>query len=305
MHPHLDPLADQPAAHRVRVPLDADRAAAADRHHQPRTSLPATRRQRAEHAAFLGQAGAAAGVPLRQHALKEPGVLLPVGELPAAPQQERLIDGVLEPAVLGLDVAVLMRLPGLDPLPLHPVVREQRLVPPRELRLAVEIVDRCTEPVRAVTLRHPAQLPQRVLEPLAQTGEALRVANRRRLPVRVRQHKVIHQVLEQFPADQNAQARHVREVRSRQPPRLVPLPEVHLLGRPNGRPPLLDPTLKRPQLPVLEPPRVLPLEPLEERLGPQPRGLLQQRTDLRPDVVKRVRPGPPRPRLAALAELAG
>jgi hypothetical protein len=73
-------------------------------------------------------------------------------------------------------------------------------------------------------------------------------------------------VIEKLTPDRHPQARHVREIRRTQPARMMNLIKKHLLGRTLRRPPPLHPTLQRPQLTVLKPPRVLPLEPLEKRL---------------------------------------
>src|ERR1035441_10796592 len=91
-------------------------------------------------------------------------------------------------------IAVLVAMTSLGLLALQPVEAHQALVTIRELCRISHVVDRRREPVGAVPMRHFAQLPQRVLQPLAQALKTLGKAYRSRLPVRVRQHEVIDQV---------------------------------------------------------------------------------------------------------------
>ena len=194
-----------------------------------------------------------------------------------------------------LDVAILVRLLGLDLLHLHPVVAQQGRVPLGELLLARGVVHRQAHAIRAVPLGHAAQFPHGVLKPFAEALEALRKTDRDRFPVRVRQHEVIDQVVERLAADRHGQALHVREVRSTQSPRMMHLAEEHFLRRTCRRSPALHATLKASQLRVVELPRVLRLQPRKQRLGLQARSLLQLLMHFRPDLGERVSPGPPSP----------
>src|ERR1019366_5561212 len=92
------------------------------------------------------------------------------------------------------------------------------------------------------------------------------------------------------------------EVRRAQPSRRVLLAEVHLLGWTLRDPPQLDPPLQGPDLPIAELPRVFPLQPLEQRLGFQPRALLDLPLDCVPHLAKRILPRPP---MAFPLQLAG
>ena len=86
---------------------------------------------------------------------------------------------------------------------------------------------------------------------------------------------------------------HVGEVTLGEPPRLVVLCEEHLLGRPFEGAPLLDPPLQATELDVGEPPRVAPLQVVEEGLGLESRIEPELIDEFRPDVLERVLPGPP------------
>ena len=303
--PHLDGLADQPAGHRVAVAADVDQAALIDLRPQPLARFQPPRRQWSQHRHLLGQPCPPSGVELLQDLTQEPRVRLPVGEVPAAAQHQRLVHRLLEAPVPLLDVAVLVGLPGLDLLPHEPVVPQQRLVAAGELLGVRQVVDRRAQPVGAVPLRHAAQLPQGVLQPLAEALQALRKADRRRLPIGVGQHEVVRQVGERLPLDGHAQVAHVREVAGAQPAGLVHLGEEDFLGRPGLGPPALDVSLQRPQLAVGEAAGVAPLQILEDGLGLQAGVDLQQGTDLGPDLAEGVGAGPPgMPRGQLAGELA-
>src|SRR5216684_4280831 len=60
---------------------------------------------------------------------------------------------------------------------------------------------------------YSAWLPHRVLPSFAEALQALRIADCPRLPVRVRQHEVIHQMLERLTSECDPQLGHVGEVR--------------------------------------------------------------------------------------------
>lgn len=293
VHADVHMLADQPALHRVRVAVDSDQASRADTNSAAFERLLTLRRQRAQHRQLLFQPLCAARIAQFQKLAQEPLVIVDAGKLPAAPQQKRLVHRVLKVTVGRLDVAVLVSLPGLDLLRLHPQVVHQTAITGREFALLRQVVDSTAQPVRAVTLRHSAQLPQRTLQPFAETLKALRVAQRRPLPVRIGQHEMVHHVVQGLPIDCHLQVAHPSKVRRAQTSRMVHLREEDFLVRSFGGAPRLHPALERPQLAVLELPRMLPLQPLKQRLGLQLRMLLQLLVDFRPDLFEWVLARPP------------
>jgi hypothetical protein len=220
-------------------------------------------------------------------------VLLTIGKISVAPQHQRLVHRFLETPVALLDVAVLVGVGGLNLLANESVMLQQALITLPKLLGLRGIVHGQAHAIGSVPSRYTTQFPQGVLQAFAQTLEALRKTDRRRLPVRVGQHKVIDHVLERLPLDRHAQVIHVREVRGRQPARLMHLAEEHLLGRPRRGPPLLHLPLQGPQLSVAESARIAPLQICEDGLGLQPRLLLQQGTNRHPDLGERINPGPP------------
>lgn len=301
VQPNVHALTDQPARHRVRVPLDVDRAARIHLGLDAARRLEPTRRQRAEVFHLLGLLGTAVGVELSEQVPEVVLVRLAAGEVATGAEHQLLVERPLEAVVALFDVPVLVAVPGLDRLPFEAVVLQQRLVPLGELRTRRARRDRGREPVRAVNERHAAEFRQRVLQPVGQRLERLGEAHRAGLPVRVRQHEVVDQVLERLAVDGHPQVGQVREVGRAQPTGRVDLGEEHFLRGPVGGPPGLDPPLERAELSVGEPPGVLPLELPEEGQRFQPRVEGQSLDDTGPDVLERVRvsaPGVRHPYLA-------
>jgi hypothetical protein len=220
-------------------------------------------------------------------------ILLAIGEIAAPSQQKRLVDGLLEPVVALLGVAVLVGFARLDRLGLDAVMSQQSLISLCErLRFGVGM-NRGAHAVGAVPLGNSSQLPQGVLQALAQTLETLGEADRAGLPVGVGEHEVIDQVVEWLASDRDVQLGHVGEVGSGEPPRLMSLCEEHLLGRPFEGAPLFDPSLQATELDIGESPREAPLKIDEESLGLEPRVEPELFLKFGPDVLERVLPGPP------------
>ena len=182
-----------------------------------------------------------------------------------------------------LDRPVLVRPPTVVPRRRHPVVLAHQPVTPGQV-LAVpagHVPERRRQTVRPELPRRPAQLLQRVLQPLRQRGEALASHDDMRVgKPRPRQPEVEQPVRQPLPLHPNSQLVHRGEVRKPLPPRLRNLPEPHLLLRPVLRAPRPDPPLQRPPNPTIQL-RMGSHQLLEHRDRPNPRTRLQQRNHLR------------------------
>lgn len=268
----IDALPDEAARDRILVAVHVNQAPCVHTEAAPLgVVLQAAPGKRQQGCSFGLQALAAPRVgPV--HDLLQKRLVGPLaGEIPAAPQHQRLVHGLFKSVMALFHVPVLVGLPCLYPLALHPVVGQQRLValgkchPAFRLRLW-QPLHRCGEAICPVFAGNSAQLPQRVLKTFAQALETLRTANRAGLPVRVRQHEVIDQMRKRLAGDRDGQRGHVSEIRLPQTSRLVLLREVHFPPRAFRRSPHLDAPLQRAQLAFRKPARVLPLQLLEQRL---------------------------------------
>lgn len=287
----VHPLADQPAVHRVRAPADVDQAARIDPAplHGPAGQPGVGQRPQRRH--LLGHAVPPAVVADGHQVAEEDRVLVAAGEFAAAAEEQRLLDDRLEVTVGRLGVAVLVRLADVDPLAGQPVVVEQVAVPGLELPRRRQVVDGRTQAVAPVLAGHPAEFPQGVLKAVGERLERLGRAHRHRLPVRVGEDEVVHQVVERPPADGDAEGVHAGEVGRGQVAGRVHLAEDGQLGRSDGGPPLPHPPLERAAVRVEELAGVLPTKPVEQGLGRQPRLGPEPLFDLGPDGGERVGPG--------------
>lgn len=290
---NVDLFADQTAGQRVDVAADVDRAAGIDLRLDPPRHLDAPRRQGCQRGLIEGEAVAAVRVASGHDLPEERLVFASVGEIAAAAEHQGLVDGLLEPVVALLGVAVLVGFARLDRLGLYAVMGEQCLIPMCErLRLAVG-VDGGAHAVGAMPLGNSSQLPQGVLQALAQTLEALGEADRAGLPVGVGEHEVIDEVVERLAGEGDLELVHVGEVGGGEPPRLMGLREEHLFGGPFEAAPALDPSLQAPELDVGEAPWIAPLQVEKEGFGLESRVESKRFLEFGPDVLKRVFPGPP------------
>jgi hypothetical protein len=139
-------------------------------------------------------------------------------------------------------------------------------------------------------LGHPAELPQRFLEPLGERGEALAAADRPGvLPTAEDQPEVVEPVAGGRARDGDAQRATVGEVRQRLPTGRMLLAEDRVTVRSLRRAPVGDAALQRAQQAVRVAPRVEALELLQQRDRPQLRHPLQERHERGvPDALERV-----------------
>ena len=133
-HPRLQPFADQTRRYRIAVVFDADGAALAHLDAQTLPRLQPANFQVTQVRQFLGYLGLPRGIPLPLHLGHYLFVLLPAGELPATPQQQGLVQRLLEAPMALLAIAVLVTAGRVGRLPHHPVMGQQRPVAIREFR---------------------------------------------------------------------------------------------------------------------------------------------------------------------------
>ena len=291
---HVDRHADQPAGNRIRIPLDLNRAAAADPDAaDPPPMVELAGGQLAQAGLFLGELVSTPRVSLVDQRGEKLVVLFAAGEVAAATQEQRLIDGRFQVAMRRFDVAVLIRRSDVDPLRRDLIVVHQVAVTLAKLPVLRQVVDRRAEAVAAVGARRAPELPKGLLETVAHGLERFRETDRGKLPVRVGEREVIQQMVERLAVDGDPQRIHVREVRSPQPARGMHLRKDDLLVGTMQAAPIADSPLEGPPLRLGESAGIALLQPAEERERPQPRFGLQAGLDFRPDLDKRVRPRSP------------
>jgi len=266
--------------------------------------------ERAHPLHVLGEATAARPVGLAHDVVDE---RLPRGgalEVPAAPHQQRLLEGTFEGAVGRLDVAVLLLRGDLGRARLHAEVPHDREVVLVERALAAALADgglAVRDPVRGrggvvrlVPLGHASELEESALHAVSNRRDRLGQADARPTPVGVRQHEHAQHVHEQLPRDRHRELGRPREVRLRGLAWAVQLCEHHVLVRATLGAPGLHTALERPQLPFLVASRILPHQHLEQCLGLQRRRLDQHRLQLWPVLEERILVRPPVTRLDQL-----
>jgi hypothetical protein len=282
--PRLDLFPDQATVDGVRVAVQVNQT---PRIH-PTTDFQ-TRRQSLigqvpQRSPFLGEPIDASRIARFHDASQEVQVIVAGGEIPAAPQQEGLIDGGLEVPVRRLGVAVLVRLPDVDPLAGQAVVGQQVAVSGLELPRRREVIHRRTQAVATMATRYAAQLPQGRLQPFREGLERLRNTQRDRLPVGVGEHEVVYQVIERLAGDGDRERVHAREVRRGEVARLVDLAKDDRSIRSVQGPPLPHSPLEGPAMGIEKCPRMLVAQPIEEGLGGELRLGLKLLLDLDPDL---------------------
>ena len=129
---------------------------------------------------------------------QKPFVVLSIFEVAAAAEHQRLFHGSLEAVMALLDVSILMGFAGVDGLSFQAIVGQQGAITLLEQITIAKVIHRGAEPIGAVHLGNSSQLPEGVLEPLAETLETLGKADCRSLPIGIGQDKVIDHVIKRF-----------------------------------------------------------------------------------------------------------
>jgi hypothetical protein len=111
-----------------------------------------------------------------------------------------------------LGVTVFITPAGVDRLSFQAIVPQQRLVTLRKRLPLFARRDSGGEPVGAVNSGHAAQFPQRLLQAVAKAFQALGKADRSRLPIGIRQHKVKDQMRKRHSRDGDLETRTMGEV---------------------------------------------------------------------------------------------
>lgn len=290
--PDVDLLADQATGNRVGIAPDLDRTAGANTNTENYVvGVEFAGRQWTQPLLLAGKRFLAFSIATGDHAVNELHVVLATGEVTTAANHQCLVDGVLEMAVGRFDVAVLIGASGVRLFGDGPVVVHQGGVTLGQLLAGGVVVDRGAEAVGSMTLRNPAELPERFLDPLAEGLERLRETERYRLDVGVSQHAVKQHVIEPRLGDRYVELIHDREVTRGDLAGLMHLWEHHRFAGALGASPKSHTSLEGPSGRVGKLPGKSPLKPTKEGLRLESRFGFEPLLDLRPDIFEGIDPG--------------
>jgi hypothetical protein len=290
VEPGLHPLTDQPAMHRVGTAVNVDQASRIDAARHLQTTGQTHVGQVLQRRDLFGEAITPTLIATLHNLLEELGVLLAAGEVPAATHQECLVDGGFEMVVRRFRIAILVRLPDVDPLTGQTVVIQQIAIARLEFPRLREIVHRRAEAVAAMPPRHAAEFPQGVLQAFGECLKRLRRADTHRFPIRIGQDEVVDQVIEWLPLDGDAEGIHVREIGGGEVADLMDLPEDGEFAGSVARTPLPDAAFKGAAVGIEELAGVVLAEPVKKRFGQELRFGLEFHFDLGPHPRKRIDP---------------
>jgi hypothetical protein len=135
IQPGFDLFADQTAMHRVGVAVDVDQAARVHMDRQTQATVQALRRQVSQDGEFRGMPRLARRIARGHYFLEKAAIRSAAVEVAAATQQQRLVHSGLEMSMRRLAVAVLVRLPNIDPLTGQTIVFQQAAIARLKLTL--------------------------------------------------------------------------------------------------------------------------------------------------------------------------
>src|SRR5205085_2286696 len=211
---HLHAAADQARGHGVEDVAHRDRARSRHGDGGAREIRGAMRRQREQRSKLNSDLFPPPGILAGDELLEEGLVGSEVGEVPSPAQFECLIEAGLQMAVRGLDRAVLVADAGIVAGWLHAVMATELGIARRLIVSAGQVAVSRREPVGAMRARHPAELPERLLDAFGERGEALAAADRLDvLPAAEGEPEMIQQMGERLATEGNAQPAAVGEIR--------------------------------------------------------------------------------------------
>ncbi len=204
---YLDAATDQARGHGVEDIAHRDRARTRHGNGGAREIRGAMRRQREQRGKLDGDLFAPPGILAGDELLEESLVGGQVGKVPCTAQFERLVEAGLQMAVRGLDRSVLVADAGVVAGRLHAVMATELGIARRLVVSAGEVAVSRREPVGAMRARHPAELPERLLDAFGERGEALSAADCLDvLPAAEGEPEMVEEMRERLAAEGDAKA---------------------------------------------------------------------------------------------------
>lgn len=196
-------------------------------------------------------------------------------------------------SVRRLDIAILMGLADVDPMPLDSIVRQQIAIPGGELLIVRQVIDRRRQAVASNAFGYAARQMQGVLQPRRERFERLGAAEVNVLPVRIGKHRVEPEVLERLASDGDVKIVHGNEVEGDHVSRVMNLRKTHFSPDAMPQLPVQDPSFQRAPDRIRDTWRpvvriVLLLQPIQNRERLETRIALQERFNFRPEFRQRI-----------------
>ena len=288
----VDELANQSTGNRIRVGPNANGAAGTDFH----TFLYVVCVE-----PFIGQAIQMSQVvkkvlppvvigPLQQ-VLHEADVFFTAVKTPAATQQQRLINTILQMAVGRFDIAVFVGTASVRAFRFAVVVTHQSRISFGKFTTTGVISHGRRQRITAMSFGNATEFPERLLNAGTERFKRLRKAQRYAFDVAVCQHAVEKRVFKSLPSDLHAKLVADGEVTGRQSARVMLLAEEYRLARTMQASPFVHASLERATCGVRKSAFVSLLQPLEQCFGFQPGLCFEPLLNFVPDVLEGIRPG--------------
>src|SRR5271156_4404181 len=233
-------MADQPRRRGVENTAQNEAAARSDRDDLLFVIGGAARRRRGKPAPFQLDPLAVVAIAPTDDLVDEAAIGIEIVEVPAAAQQQRVFERLLEMAMRALDRAVLVREAGVVAGWRHAVMAAERLVALRQilLRVGIEIAEGGRQAIAAMLLGNAAERPQRILQALGQRDEALAAEhNMGMLETRECQSEMIEPMRQRNAGNRDAERARVGEVGQAETAGFVLLPEDNVPFWASQRPP--------------------------------------------------------------------
>jgi hypothetical protein len=287
----IDFLTHQPTRNGVAIATNLDRAAAANTNAAKCfVASDLVIRQRSQLLLFDRESIGPCKISFGYHLFDKRHVVVAAFEVTAATEQQSLIDRVLDVAIQGFDVAVLVGTPSVGVLRADAVVPHQRLIPRGQFLFGGVILNRGAERVGAMQLRHAPELPERFLDAFAEGFERFRKTERDGLDIGVRQDAMKKRVIESRTGDLDPEFIHHGEVTGGDLPGMMLLRKGDGLVGPVGASPEPHAALERPSRGIEMLSRITLLQPRKKRHGLQFGFRFEPLLNLGPDLGEGVHP---------------
>jgi len=284
---HIDFASDQATGNRVSVGSNIDRRALTDTNaFELVVGVKSNVGKPTKGQSFFGKPLLASRIGASDDLLHEGHVLVTTCEVATTAKHEGLVDAIFEVTVLRFDIAVLIGTSGVGLLSDTAVVIHQCRVASRQCRSIRVIANGRTERIASVPSRSATELPEGVLNSLAECFEGFGETKRHGFNVAVGQHAVKERVFESRSGDLHTEFVADGEVARGEASGVMILGKEYGLVRSVNRSPVGNTTLEGTASGFVKLARMLALELSKKGDGFEPWFGLEQLLDINPNVGK-------------------